>query len=504
MLETHLANIVQAFAYIIANPTNILVMVLASLIGLIAGAAPGITSVAITAILLPFTLWLPPETGIIALIAAYASAVYGGSISAILFRIPGSTENIMTVLDGYELTRRGRSGEALMLSRFYSFIGGLVGGAVALLFTPVLADLAIMFGPAEMFALVVMAISFLSAFEGGVKALIAALLGFFIATIGQDPTTGVFRFTFGLPVLGGGFDTVAVLLGIFALPEVMGLMEGRLGLTVVRERYSIKELTFPSKSFFIKSAPLVFGIAIPVGWLIGVLPGVGATTAAVVSYIMCKRLSKDPSRWGTGIPEGVAVPESANNAAAMGTLVPTLALGIPGGAATAIVLGALMIKGVIPGAWIFTYRAQLGYTVLVGALLTNIVFFILAPLVVYMFMRIGEFLRRNIPYLVTTIVFFSVLGVYAVRNSVVDVMVTLFIGVVTYILRRYEFPSAPIAIGFVLGPLAEKYFRRSLDIALGNPAVFISSPISILIYVITIALTLVPVIRSRMSRRQGT
>lgn len=501
MIEAHLANVVQAFAYIVSNPLNIAVIIAASLIGLIAGATPGITSVAITAILLPFTIWLPAETAIIALVAAYASAVYGGSISAVLFRIPGSTENIMTALDGYEMTRRGRSGEALMLSRFYSFVGGLVGGIAILFFTPVLANIAIMFGPAEMFALVVMAISFLSTFEGGVKALLSALLGFFLATIGQDPTTGVFRFTFGLPVLGGGFDLVAVLLGVFALPEVLRLLEGELKLAVVRERYTLKELTFPNKRFFVRSAPLIFGIAIPVGWLIGVLPGIGASTAAVVSYLMARRLSRDPHRWGTGIPEGVAVPEAANNAAAMGTLVPTLALGIPGGAATAIILGALMIHGVIPGAWIFTYRAQLGYTVLVGTVLSNVMFFAFAPIVIYTFMRIGEFLRRNIPYLATMVIFFSVLGVYVVRNSIVDVMATLFIGILTYILGRYRFPAAPLAIGFVLGPLAEKYFRRALDIALGNPAVFVVSPISQLIYVCTIMTIVLPAVYSRMRVR---
>lgn len=500
---SHLVNVIQSFTYVLSNPLNIVALLLASLVGLIAGATPGITSVVITAILLPFTIWLPAETAIITLIAAYTSAVYGGSVSAILFRIPGSTENIMTALDGYEMTKRGRSGEALMLARFYSFLGGLIGGVAALFFTPILADIAIMFGPAEMFALVVMAISFLSTFEGGVKALLSALLGFFLATIGQDPTTGVFRFTFGIPVMGGGFDLVAVLLGVFALPEVMRLLESELNITVVHERYSLKELTLPSKRFFIQSLPLILGIAVPVGWIIGVLPGIGASTAAVVSYLMARRLSRNPSRWGTGIPEGVAVPEAANNAAAMGTLVPTLALGIPGGAATAIVLGALMIHGVIPGAWIFTYRAQLGYTVLAGAVLSNVLFFAFAPLVIYIFIRIGEFLRRNVPYLASTIIFFSVLGVYAVRNSIVDVMATLLIGVLTYILGRYKFPTAPLAIGFVLGPLAEKYFRRSLDIAFGNPAIFVSSTISIIIYIATAAMIVIPAIYSSKSKRHG-
>ncbi|MEM0504752.1 MAG: tripartite tricarboxylate transporter permease [Sulfolobales archaeon] len=497
MMDYHLANIVQAFGWVLANPLNIGMLILASFIGLMAGATPGITSVAITAILLPFTIWLPPETAIIALVAAYTSAVYGGSVSAVLFRIPGSTENIMTALDGYELTKKGRSGYALMLSRFYSFIGGLVGGLIVLFFTPILADVAVMFGPSEMFALIVMAVSFLATFEGGFKAVIAALLGFFLATIGSDPTTGMYRFTFGITALGGGFDLVAVLLGIFAIPEILRLLEGELKVEVLREKYRFVELMFPEKSFFIRSAPLVFLVAIPIGWLIGFLPGIGASTAAVVAYMMAKRFSKEPHRWGTGIPEGVAVPEAANNAAAMGTLVPTLALGIPGGAATAIILGALMIHGVIPGAWIFRYRAHLGYTVLVGTLLSNLIFYLLAPAVIYMFLRIGEFLRRNIPLLAVSVMFFSVFGAYVVRNSIIDIVAVLVIGVMSYILGRYKFPTAPIAIGFVLGPLAEKYFRRSLDIAFGNPAVFLTSPISQFIYIATIIMIVVPALYTR-------
>lgn len=496
-MDYHLANIAQAFITVLANPLNMGMLIFASFVGLIAGATPGITSVAITAILLPFTLWLPPETAIIALIAAYTSAVYGGSVSAVLFRIPGSTENIMTALDGYELTKKGRSGEALMLSRFYSFIGGFMGGIIVVFFTPVLADVAIMFGPSEMFALIFMAISFLATFEGGVKAVVSALLGFFLATIGSDPTTGMYRFTFGLTALGGGFDLVAVLLGIFALPEILRLLEGRLKVEVVREKYKLRELMFPGKSFFIRSAPLVFLIALPIGWLIGFLPGIGASTAAVVAYIMARRFSKEPQKWGTGVPEGIAVPETANNAAAMGTLVPTLALGIPGGAATAIILGALMIHGVIPGAWIFRYRAQLGYAVLVGALLSNLMFYLLAPAVVYMFLRIGEFLRRNIPYLAVAVIFFSVFGAYVIRNSVIDIMAVLFIGLISYVLGRYKFPAAPMAIGFVLGPLAEKYFRRALDIAFGDPAVFITSPISQFIYVATAIAIVLPTLYSR-------
>jgi putative tricarboxylic transport membrane protein len=501
-MEYHLINIYQAFIYIITNPLNMGVLILASFIGLLAGATPGITSVAITAILLPFTIWLPPETAIIALVAAYTSAVYGGSVSAVLFRIPGSTENIMTALDGYELTKAGRSGFALMLSRFYSFLGGLVGGLITLFLTPILADVAVMFGPSEMFALVVMAISFLATFEGGVKAVISALLGFFLATIGSDPVTGVYRFTFGVTILGGGFDLVAVLLGIFAISEVLRLLESELRFEVVKERYKFRELMFPSKELFLRLAPPVFLIAAPIGWLIGFLPGIGATTAAVVAYLMARRFSKSPEKWGTGIPEGVAVSETANNAAAMGTLVPTLALGIPGGAATAIVLGALMIHGVIPGAWVFTYRAQLGYTVLVGTVLSNVVFYLLAPVVIYMFLRLGEFLRRNIPFLAVMVIFFCVFGAYVIRNSVVDIIATLIIGVIAYVLSRYKFPTAPMAIGFVLGPLAEKYFRRSLDIAFGNPLVFISSPISQFIYIATLLAIVIPTLYTRLKTRK--
>jgi len=485
----------------LSSPINIAIIIISGLLGTLAGAMPGISASAITAIFIPFTVWLPADIAIVALIALYASATYGGSITAILYRIPGAPTSVMTAIDGYEMTKKGRSGEALMLARFYSLLGGLVGGLFILFMTPLFVDIAIMFRSQEIFALIIMALAFLATFEGGVKALLSAFFGFFLATIGQDPLTGIFRFTFDIPLMGGGLGIVPVFLGLFAVSEILRLMEGELHPFIVSERYSTRELLAPSWNFFKRSAPLIFTIAIPIGFLIGVLPGVGATTAAVVSYTIAKGISKRSEEWGKGIPEGVAVPEAANNAAAMGTLVLTLTLGIPGGATAALILGALIMHGATPGRYIFKDNPLLGYTILLGAVISNIIFYVVAPVIIYLFVKIGEFLRRNIPQMAVLIIFFSIIGTYVIRNSVFDSATVLVLGIIGYLMSKCKIPLGPAAITFVLGPIAEKYFRRALDISRGDLTTFISSPISILIYVLTLALILLPRIYIRM--RQG-
>ncbi|MEM1983364.1 MAG: tripartite tricarboxylate transporter permease [Sulfolobales archaeon] len=482
------------------SPANIAIIIVSGFIGTLAGAMPGISASAITAIFIPFTVWLPTDIAIVALIALYASATYGGSITAILYRIPGTPTSVMTTIDGYEMTKKGRSGEALMLSRFYSLLGGLIGGLFIIFMTPLFVDIAIMFRSQEIFALILMALAFLATFEGGVKALLSAFFGFFLATIGQDPLTGIFRFTFDIPLMGGGLGIVPVFLGLFAVSEILRLMEGELHPFVASEKYRFRELLTPSWNFFKKSAPLIFVIAIPIGFLIGVLPGVGATTAAVVSYTMAKGMSKKPEEWGKGIPEGVAVPEAANNAAAMGTLVLTLTLGIPGGATAALILGALIMHGATPGRYIFKDNPLLGYTILLGAIISNIVFYVTAPIVIHMFVKLGEFLRRNIPQMAVLIVFFSIIGTYVIRNSVFDSATVLVLGIIGYLMSKCKIPLGPAAITFVLGPLAEKYFRRALDISRGDFTTFVSSPVSISIYVLTLALIVLPRIYLKMKQ----
>lgn len=486
--------IINALNYIIfGNQINIILMIVGSFIGILGGALPGITSVAIVAVLIPFSILLPPETAIITLAAAYVGATYGGSISAILFRVPGATENIATVFDGYEFTRRGKPAEALMLARFYSFIGGLIGGIIILFVTPLLANFAVQFGPAELFMLIVMAILFLSSFGGGFKALLCAFLGFFLATIGIDPHSGVLRFTFGVVELASGLHLVPVFLGLFAIPEVLRLAMRPPPPLKSAAKFKLRELMAPSSSFFKQSFPLIFFVAIPLGFIIGVLPGIGATTAAIVSYTMVKSLSKNPERYGTGVPEGVAVPESANNAAAMGTLVPTLALGIPGGGVTALMLGVFIIHGIRPGPLIFHHNPLLSYSILVGALLINIIMWFEAPIIIYLFVKLLETLRKSIPILVSTVILLCVLGTYIIRNQIIDIWTLLVFSFLGFVLEEYKFPLAPLAIGFVLGgELSEVPFRRALDMSGGDPSIFLSSPISISILIITILAVLIP------------
>jgi putative tricarboxylic transport membrane protein len=488
-----LVYIIEALNHLLLNPVNLSVMIIGAFIGTLSGALPGTTSVSTVAILLPFSIFMPPDVAINFLLGGYIGEVSGGSISAILFRIPGSTEAIATMFDGYELARKGRAVEALTLARFYSLIGGLVGGVLMLFATPILAEFAIKFGPAELFILIVMAIAVLSTFEGGFKTLLSIFLGFFLATIGMDEYTGVSRFTFGIVELESGLHLAPLFLGLFAIPEAIRLAMKPPPPPTTTTRFKLRGFMFPSYSFFKQSLPLIFLLAIPIGFLIGVLPGIGATTAAIYSYIMAKGTSRKPEKYGTGIPEGVAVPETANNAAAMGTLVPTLALGIPGGGVTALLLGVLIIHGIRPGPLVFMHSPLLSYSILVGAILVTILVWAFTPIVIYFFVKIFEAFRKSIPILVSFIILISILATYIIRNQMIDIWTLTIFAILGFILERYKFPLAPLAIGFVLGGgLSEIPFRRALDISGGDLSIFLRSNISIFILVITVILVLAP------------
>jgi putative tricarboxylic transport membrane protein len=506
--------IVASLSRLFLDPTNLIIILIGSFIGLLFGALPGITSVAGVAMLLPFSIFMPPNIAINFLLGAYIGAASGGGISAILYRIPGSSEAVATVFDGYEMTKKGRVVEALTIQRFYSLLGCLVAGVLALLITQPLADLAVKFGPAEIFMLAIMAITFLSMFEGGFKALLGVFLGFFLATIGMDPYTGVSRFTFGITEIESGLYLLPIFLGLFAVPEAIRLainpppplttmtalprLTTRAGIKLV-----LRGFMFPERSFFIRTLPLIFLVAIPIGFIIGVLPAIGATTAAIYAYLIAKGISRNPQKYGTGVPEGVAVPESANNAASIGTLVPTLALGIPGGGVTAILLGVLIIHGVRPGPLIFVHNPLIPYSILVGAMVVAVLAWALTPIIIYLFVKILEMFRKNIPILVVFIILISSLSTYIVRNQVIDLWILAIFSVLGFIFERYRYPIAPIAIGFVLGDLFEVPFRRALDISGGDPSIFLRSNISISLLIITVITALIPRLVRIWSRRRG-
>lgn len=447
-----------AFQYFISNPSNFLLLIFGLVWGILFGATPGLTGVVGVALLIPFTFVFGPIEGLVMLGAVYVGSTFGGSISAILFNTPGSPEASCTSLDGYPMAKKGQAGKALGLALGSSAIGGLFGTIVLILMAPPLAEFALAFGPAEYFALAMLGITAIASIGSKSiwKAIIAGFLGLAIATIGMDPLTSYGRFTFGSGMLLTGVSFIPAIIGLFAFSEVLVRVgefkdhnlsvDTKVSTTLpsLREIWDLKGTLFRSSI---------------IGTLIGTLPGVGATTASFISYSEAVRWSKNPEKFGTGAPEGIAAPESANNSAVGGAMVPLLALGIPGSATTAIMIGGLTIHGIVPGPMLMIQNQELVYAIFVAMLLANI-------LMIFFGMKTAKYFARilNIPYafIGPSIIVLCMTGVYALRNNVVDVIVMLIFGGVGYFLQKLEYPVAPLIIGLVLGPVAEINLRRAM------------------------------------------
>jgi putative tricarboxylic transport membrane protein len=469
-------------------------------IGLMAGATPGISGTMMVILLLPVTFFLEPDAAFILLAAVYCSAVFSGSISAILFRTPGAPEAVATTLDGYEMTKKGRAAEALGISIFSSAVGGLIGTIILILAAPLLASFALRFGPAEYFALAIVGLSVVAVLgsRNMLKAFIAGMLGLLLATIGIDPMSGVPRFTFGIGPLMGGIELVAVLIGLFAISEVLRrVMEDH----TVREKLGRVTSSLPNLQM-IKRLSTTIARSSLIGTFIGILPGIGATTAALVSYSEAVRWSKQPEKFGKGLEEGVSAPEAANNAAANGAMVPLLSLGIPGSATTAVLLGAFILHGIQPGPLLFLQEPLLVYTLFVALFLSNfLILFMAKPFIM------GFAYIVRIPYSVLgpLILLLCILGVFGIRNNLLDVWVALFFGVVGYVLEKYGFPLAPIILGLVLGGMAENELRRALIMSGGSWSIILESPIAMTLLAVGVLLFFYSVINQMLkSRSQKT
>lgn len=484
-----ISNILASFINIV-QPSNLITLIIGTVLGFFGGATPGISGVMMVVVFLPITYGMQSDIAFLLLTSIYASAVFSGSISAILFRTPGAPEAVCTTLDGYPMAQQGKAGEALGYSVMSSAIGGLIGGIILLFAAPILAEFALRFGSPEYFALAVMGLSVVSSLSGKSisKGLIGAAFGLFLATVGIDSMTGVQRFTFGVPRLMSGIDFIPVLIGLFAVSEVIRKFQEK----VIKVKGDKVKTKFPSffdmyriKGTIIKSSLL--------GTLIGILPGVGATTASMLSYSEAVRSSKTPEKFGTGIPEGIAAPESANNAAANGALVPLIALGIPGSATTAVMLGAFILHGIQPGPLMIKQQPVLVYTIFLGLILVN--FFILALSKPF----IGVFSKiLNVPYSImgSLIGLLCIIGTYAVRNSLLDVWVMLAFGLLGYFMEKVNFPTAPIVLGIVLGGLAEEELRRSLVISGGDISIFFTRPISLALLILAVLGIITPFYRN--------
>ncbi|NEU31891.1 C4-dicarboxylate ABC transporter permease [bacterium LRH843] len=473
----------------ILQPMHLLILFAGVMVGFIGGGIPGISGTMLVIILLPVTYALDPIAAFLLLTSIYATSVFSGAISAILFRTPGTPEAVATVFDGYPMAQKGEGGKALGIAIFCSATGGVLGTLVLIFLTPVLAKFALAFASPEYFGLAILGLTVVASLSGNnlVKGFIGVLLGLFVATIGLDTLTGDPRFTFGSGQLMSGINFIPVLIGLFAISEVLRRVQQRQSL----KSHNNIQSNLPDRSL-LKRLRGVIGRSTILGVIIGILPGIGATTAAMLSYSQAARTSKNSAEFGKGAPEGIAAPETANNAAAMGALVPLFALGIPGSATTAVLLGAFILHGIQPGPLMFETQGTLLYTIFIGLILANLAILFLAKPFIKVFAKI-----LLVPYEIVgpLIVMFCIVGTYAVRNSVFDIAVMLAFGIIGYYFEKTKFPLAPIVLGIVLGPIAEVHFRRAMEMSNGDITIFFTRPISLIMILLAIVSFVVPLLR---------
>lgn len=486
---------------LVAQPANLIALLGGLFLGVAIGALPGIGSTQGAALLIPFTFVLSPIQSLLLLGAVYSGSVYGGSIAAILLRIPGSYESIATTLDGYELARQGKAGKALGTAIAASAIGGTFSVLVLIFLAPQLARIALAFGPPEYFALAVLGLTVIATAEGKslLKALVSGLAGLFFATVGIDSITGFTRFTFDASVLSNGVSFIPAIIGMFAVSEVYRRLEAEhLETEKVAAGKTRIAAELPKREELRSMAGLIARSSV-LGTIIGILPGVGGTVASLLGYSEAKRLSKHPEKFGTGILEGVAAPEAANNAACGGAMVPLLSLGIPGSAVTAVMIGAFMIHGLRPGPFLFVHNKDLVYSIFVGMLLVNILMVPAGFLGVRLFVKL-----LDVPYrvLAPTILVLCTVGSFAINNSFGDVWIMLAFSVIGYFMSKLGFPFTPLILGMVLGPIAESSLRRGILITPGGFSGVVFRPISGSILLLSVILLLVPVLRYIRTRKE--
>lgn len=443
--------------------------------GIAIGSLPGLTATMGVAVLLPFTFGMEPTRALILLVGIYIGAIYGGSISAILLKTPGTPAAAATVLDGHELARKGQAAKALSMSAVASFTGGMISTIMLITVSPLLAKFALKFSAPEYFALAIFGLSIISSISGNnpLKGLLAGMFGLLIATVGLDPVTSYPRFTFGQISLYSGFSIIPVLIGLFALSEAFTQMErifdeeSLLSRVFNRGTVSLKEV--------IRVAPTMVKSAF-MGTFIGSIPGAGADIAAFVTYNEARRSSKTPDRFGTGCLEGIAAPEAGNNGVTGGALVPLLTLGVPGDAVAAILLGALIIQGIQPGPLLFTQDAHIVYGLFSSMLVGNVLMLLLGLLGVKLFCKVVEIPKKLIVPVILTL---SIVGAYSMNNNIFDVWVAVAFGLVGYFMQKFDIPASPVILAIILGPMAESNLRRAVLMFQGSYEFLWTRPITI-------------------------
>lgn len=478
---------------------NLLAAFAGALAGTAIGVLPGLGPVAGIAMLLPITYSLGPSTGLIMMAGMYYGAQYGGSTTAILINMPGESGSVMTCIDGYKLTKKGRAGGVLSIVAIGSFIGGTLAVAGVMLFSPVLAEFGILFGPAEFFALTAGGLLILSRISGGSLAagVFPMAIGLVLSTIGEEQVTAQNRFTFGINDLRQGIELVALVVGLYGLAEIMGVVESLHSQT---KPIGVKLREMLPTRDEMRRAWAPYGRGTIVGFIFGLLPGPSATLSSFASYRLEKAVSKYRHEIGEGAIEGVAGPETANNAAATSSMAPLLALGIPFGSITALMLAALMVHGVQPGPLLIANNPEIFWGVIVSMLIGNVMLLILNIPLISVWVSL---LRIPNHIFLPMILILTVIGSYSVRNSMLDVYVLLLLGCIGYVLRKFDFQLAPMVVGVVLGPLIEKHMREALFMNLGDISVFYSSPIAIGIWVVVLFIMAFGLLRSMIGKLFG-
>jgi putative tricarboxylic transport membrane protein len=471
-------------------PGNLLACFVGALIGTLIGVLPGIGPVATISLLLPVTLYLSPISATIMLAGIYYGAQYGGSITSILLNIPGEATTVVTCIEGYKMARQGRAGPALAISAIGSFIAGSLGVIGLMLFGPPLANFALNFGPAEYSSLIFFSLMLVGYFGGKSlpKAIMMAAVGLLIGTVGQDFVTQEFRFDFGISEFADGISQVPILMGLFGVAEVLCNIEQVVRASTLTEK--IGRLWPSRKDWRDSIGAILRGSGI--GFFMGIIPGSGAIIPPFTSYAIEKKISKHPEKFGNGAIEGLAGPESSNNAAAQGSFLPLLCLGLPPNAVAAILLGALMIHGVRVGPLLMSERPDLFWGVVTSMYVGNILLLILNLPLIPLWVRV-----LKVPYyiLFPLILLFCLVGAYSVNNSLVDVVVLIVFGFAGYWMRKYEYEVAPLVLGLVLGPIFEYSFRQSIILSQGDLSVFITRPLSAVFIIAALALPAVPMAR---------
>lgn len=490
--------------FIAVSPENLMYCAIGVSLGTIVGVIPGIGSLATISLLLPITFYLDPTTALIMMAGIFYGANYGGSTTSILLNLPGTPTNAVTCLDGYPMSRQGRAGVALFMTTVASFLGGSFGILMLMLFSPAIVKVAIAFGPAEYFSLMILGLIAASVIARGsaVKGIAAVAIGIVLGLVGQDVGTGLLRFTFGFIDLSDGLSIVALAMGLFGMCEIVDSIKtaGNHGAV---PKVSLRAI-WPTRSDWRRSwSPIFRGFGY--GSFFGTLPGTGGMIAAFMSYATEKKLSKHPEEFGQGAIEGLAGPESANSAGDLTAFIPTLTLGIPGNVTMALMLSVLFMNGITPGPTLISSSPDVFWGVVMSFWIGNLMLLLLNIPMIGLWVRL---LTIPYQYLYPAVIMFLCIGVYAVSNSFFDLWLLILFGVAGYVMRITDIPAGPLLLGFVLGPMLEENFRRAMQFSRGSLGIFVESGISIaclLIAAVLIFLGLTTALRgARHKRRERT